>query len=73
MFASNQVLDSAASVKDELKRDNRPVVDLGELVRHIKVDLELIGVDLEAVDKIGLEELQNMISNELRAKVMFLT
>ncbi|MFY2157969.1 hypothetical protein ACOSZF_20380 [Cytobacillus firmus] len=70
MLALNQVLAAPASVKDELKKDTRPVVDLGELVRHIKLDLELMGVDLEAIDKISLEELQNMTPGELRARVM---
>ena len=70
MLALNQVLAAPASVKDELKKDTRPVVDLKELVRNIKTDLELMGVDLEAVDKISLEELQYMTPNELRAKVM---
>lgn len=69
MLSPNQSVEALESHKDETTKDNLQVVDLGRLVANIKADLQHMGADLEAVDKISLDEINSMTAAQLKEKV----
>jgi hypothetical protein len=50
--------------------NEKPVIDLGELVNFIKLDLNLAGVNLEGLESLNLNDLQRMDGNELKAVLL---